>query len=120
MLLILTGCASMSPAERAWQTMHAIDMAQTLNGPASDPCYRETGLITSRVIGSQPEPAQVVAWGAAYAVAHAYAWQWIDRQGWPRGLTIALRTVDLANKVTVIGHNHRQGVRPFGDNQPCQ
>lgn len=115
--VLLCGCADMPAAEVAWQSMHVIDVAQTLKGPVRDPCYREVGLVTSRVIGHRPKAAELIAWSAAYGIAHYFVWQWIDQSELPKGWKIALRTIDLGNKGYVIANNYRQGVRVFGDNK---
>ena len=47
-LLVLSGgCQNMTPQERTWQSLHAIDVAQTLNA-TSDRCYREVNPLTRR------------------------------------------------------------------------
>jgi hypothetical protein len=116
---ILAGCASMSPAERAWQSLHILDVAQTLNGPASDPCYRELAPDTRFLIGERPHRDEVLAWGVAAAVVHHVAFRWIDRQDWPQGVKVALRSLDLGYKGVTVGRNHEAGIRPWGDNGSC-
>src|SRR5690606_24078535 len=53
----LGGCQGMDRRELTWQTLHAIDVAQTLNA-ASDPCYEEKAWLTQRLIGAQPSDAE--------------------------------------------------------------
>jgi hypothetical protein len=110
----------MSPGERAWQVMHALDVAHTLNGPASDPCFREREPVTRTLIGERPEPEAVILWGVAAGVLHHLAFRWIESRDWPDGVKIALRAVDLGYKGVVLGRNHEAGVRPWGDNEPCR
>lgn len=116
------GCGAleeMSGPERAWQALHLVDVAQTLNGPAADPCYHESAFPTRQLIGEQPTPAAVLAWGAGLAVAHYFAGRWLDRAELPDAAKFVIRSVDLTYKGLTVGRNHDQGIRPFGDNEPC-
>lgn len=113
---LLTGCAA-SPAEKAWQAMHLVDVAQTINGPARDACFGEGNPLTRRLIGRQPSTEAVIVWGVAIAIAHYSVDRWLARSGhadqaWVR----MLRALDLGYKGFTIGHNHAEGMRPFGDN----
>ena len=53
--LLSGGCQSLnlSNEEIAWQTLHAVDVAQTLSA-AEDPCYVEAAYFTRQLIGEQP------------------------------------------------------------------
>jgi len=112
----LSGCAA-SPSEKVWQGLHAIDVAQTFNGSASDPCFRESGWDTEFVIGSKPSKEAVIAWGAASGFLHYKLDRWLentgrdDKIGWK-----IFRAIDLSYKGVTVGRNHGIGVRPFGDN----
>ncbi|MCV0441476.1 MAG: hypothetical protein K5880_23050 [Hydrogenophaga sp.] len=46
-------------------------MAQTVNGPAGDPCYYEADRLTAALIGEQPSKSEALAWGFAAAGVHA-------------------------------------------------
>lgn len=116
---LLAACESMSPYEEAWQIMHLVDVAQTLNGPASDSCYTEQNPVTRSMIGSRPHRDAVLAWGAGMAVAHYLAGRWLDNSNWPDGLKAMLRSIDVGYKGVVISTNHADGIRPFGDNASC-
>jgi len=117
LMVLFSGCASMSSSERAWQAMHILDVAQTLNGPASgDPCWHEDGIPTKYLIGEQPTPEAVISWGVAYAVLHYYAGRWLDRSDLSDGVKTAIRSIDLGNTGYNVASNHAEGVRPFGDN----
>lgn len=116
---LLTACESMSPYEEAWQTMHLIDVAQTLSGPASDPCYPESDPVTRSLIGSTPSREAVLAWGIGASVAHYFAGRWLDNTDWPEGVKTVIRSIDLGYKGVTIGNNHDAGIRLFGDNSPC-
>lgn len=117
---LLAACESMSPYEKAWQAMHLVDVAQTIEGAASDPfCHSEGNPVTRRLIGRHPHRDEVIAWGVAIGVVHYFAFRWIDNSEWPEGIKIALRSIDLVDKGITIGRNYDQGIRIFGDNEPC-
>lgn len=113
--LILAGCGSMSPTERAWQTLHLIDVAQTIDGPALDPCFKE-GSITRHLIGDKPEPAAVVAWGIGLSVLHAAADRWLQNAELPAPIEWTIRSVDLGYKGFTVANNHARGIRLAGRN----
>ena len=115
-LALLSGCTS-SPAEKAWQTMHLVDVAQTINGAARDPCFHERDPFTRRLIGRQPSTESVLLWGVGVGVTHYALDRWLTNSGhankkWVR----ILRAVDLGAKGFTIGRNHQIGIRVFGDN----
>lgn len=117
---LLAGCESMSPYEKAWQAMHLVDVAQTLNGPASDPCYSEQDPITSSLIGEHPSRGEVLAWGVGLSVTHYYLGEWVDNSDWPEGVKTLVRSIDIGYKGLTIGNNHETGIRAFGSNASCE
>lgn len=108
--LLLAGCASMNGMERAWQVTHAIDAAQTLS-IAGDECYEEQNWATRRLIGRRPSEADVVAWWAGTAIAHA----WVSRRLEGRWRAV-WQSVTLVYGVDTVIENHRAGIRVDGDN----
>lgn len=117
--LTTVGCASVDREEALWLTLHAFDVAQTLNA-ADDPCYKEDAWLTRRLIGGQPSDGEVLAWGAGTAILHYAIGRTLEAGGAPLWLQ---RTWDF----TTIGHtgytvvrNHNDGVRPWGSNQPVE
>lgn len=118
-LVFLAGCESMSGYERAWQSMHLIDVAQTINGPASDSCYHEQDPFTRSLIGEHPHRDEVLAWGIGASVAHYFAGRWLDNSDWPEGVKTVIRSMDLSYKGLTIARNHDIGIRPFGNNSGC-
>lgn len=114
---LLGGCQTMDNQELAWQALHAVDVAQTLNA-AGDPCYREEAWLTKRLIGEQPNDAEVVAWGVATAVVHAWVSYNLEEHGAPRWLQKVWDLGTLGHTTYAISSNHDAGVRPFGDNRP--
>jgi hypothetical protein len=66
-MLLLSGCATfrdLSPETRAeeltWQSLHAIDTAQTLSIAHDPDCYYEA--VSDPAIGKHPSPGLVLAW----------------------------------------------------------
>ena len=115
-LALLSGCAS-SPAEKAWQAMHLVDVAQTISGAARDDCFYERDPFTRRLIGRQPSTEAVIAWGIGAGVAHYALDRWLANNGHANKKWVQiLRAVDLGAKGFTIGRNHQIGIRPFGDN----
>ncbi|TDJ30338.1 MAG: hypothetical protein E2O59_02720, partial [Gammaproteobacteria bacterium] len=47
--LFASCCLTLDRNELTWQTLHAVDVAQTLNA-ANDPCYIEKAWLTQRMI----------------------------------------------------------------------
>lgn len=114
-LLGAGGCQSMDREELAWRALHAVDVAQTLNA-ASDPCYEEHAWLTRQLIGRQPSDAEVIVWGVGIALAHGWISRALESNDAPRWVqaTWSIGTV-LSTGYTVVD-NHRNGVRPWGDN----
>ena len=115
-VLAASGCASldMSRSETAWQTLHAVDVAQTLNA-ARDPCYRESDPLTRAIIGEQPSTGEVVAWAVGSSVLHAVVSRKLERHA-PKWVTGVWHSLSIGSKGLTIGRNHAEGIRPFGDN----
>ena len=115
-LALVSGCAS-SPSEIAWQSMHLVDVAQTINGPARDECFHERDPITRSLIGRQPSTESVLLWGVGVGVAHYALDRWLANSGHADKKWVQiLRALDLGAKGFTIGRNHQIGIRPFGDN----
>jgi len=116
LLVALSGCAS-SGSEIAWQTMHLVDVAQTINGPARDACFHERDPLTRGLIGRQPSTEAVIAWGIGAGVAHYALDRWLTNRGHADKKWVQiLRALDLGAKGFTIGRNHQIGIRPFGEN----
>ncbi len=111
-----SGCASldMPRSEIAWQTLHAVDAAQTLS-IARDPCYIESDPLTRAVIGERPSTAEVAAWAIGSAVIHAAVSNKLERHA-PGWVTTVWHSLSLGSKGLTIASNHAEGVRITGDN----
>ena len=105
----------MDREELTWQALHAVDVAQTLNA-ASDPCYEEDAWLTQQIIGKQPSDAEVIAWGVGTAVVHMWIATELDRRDAPRWLQATWSQGTIGSTGYTIVDNHRNGVRPWGDN----
>jgi hypothetical protein len=130
LLAMCTGCAttetSSTRAEAVWQGLNVLDTAQTLNIAKRPDCFREVDPLTSRLIGSKPDTAEVLAVGLAYAWAHDRVSGWLDRKTTAavidgrdsRGAWYVARigwhAVGLVTKAHTVANNHSIGMRPFG------
>lgn len=76
----LCGCTTLreEPLEQAWQVAHLADVALTLDG-VNEPCIREGHFLTKRLIGSNPNSKEVIAWGVGGAVLHLAVSDWLMR-----------------------------------------
>lgn len=112
------GCQSfhLSSEELTWQTLHAVDVAQTL-AAASDPCYVEDAYLTRELIGAQPSSGEVLLWGAGMAVGHAWVSSMLESSGAPRWVAKAWDYATITGTGLAIATNHAEGVRVFGDNK---
>lgn len=114
-IVMMSGCSSISRQEVAWQTLHAVDVAQTLS-IARDPCYRESNALTSQLIGEQPSTGEVVAWGVGSALLHAGVSHLLDKHEAPRWIRIGWDAITIGAVTHTVVNNHQEGVRLFGDN----
>lgn len=114
-IVLLCGCESMPRGELAYQTLHAVDVLQTINGPATDDCYKEANPITRRIVGEKPSKGQVVAWGVGQGLLHYGISSYLEDNspGWIYGAWQILSTGTVA---ITIHDNYELGVKPWGDN----
>lgn len=119
--LLAAGCQSLdlSGEEIAWQTLHVVDVAQTVSA-AQDPCYVEDAYVTRRLIGSQPSTGEVLLWGAGMAVGHAWVSGFLERRDAPSWMQKAWSYATLTGTGVAIATNHAEGVRVFGDNRSVE
>ncbi len=119
--VLSAGCQSLelSNEEIAWQTLHAVDIAQTISA-AQDPCYIEDAYITRRLIGSQPSTGEVLLWGAGMAVGHAFVTNLLEKQNAPRWVQKTWSYATITGTGIAIASNHAEGVRVFGDNKSVE
>ena len=119
--LPFAGCQSLnlSNEEVAWQTLHMVDVAQTVSA-AKDPCYIEDAWITQRLIGQQPSAGEVLLWGAGIAVGHAWVSHQLEDRGAPGWVRKTWSYATLTSTGLTVVSNHAEGVRAIGDNDPVE
>ena len=117
-ILFSAGCQTfeLSNEEIAWQTLHAVDIAQTLSA-AQDPCYVEDAYLTKQLIGEQPSSGEVLLWGAGMAVGHAWVTSLLARHHAPGWVQKTWSYATITSTGIAIASNHSEGVRVFGDNK---
>ena len=116
-MVYLCGCQSMGRDEWAWQALHVVDIAQTLNA-ASDPCYVESAWLTQQMIGEQPKHGEVLAWGVGTAVIHMLVSRALESRGAPTWLQRTWSVTTIAHTAYAVTNNYHEGVRMWGDNDP--
>lgn len=116
-LIVFGGCHSveLSREEISWQTLHAMDIAQTMSA-ASDPCYEEDAWLTQKLIGRQPSDTEVMAWGVGTAVGHVLVASALDAWNAPEWVQKAWSYGTISYTGFTVANNHNEGVRMFGDN----
>lgn len=125
LLLLSVGCSSLPKdplwkAELGWQVLHGVDVLQTVNGPGRNPeCFYESGFITKDLIGEHPSTGQVIAWGVGSSLLHFGVTSLLDHINAKPWVKIAWQGVTLTTTSATIIQNHREGVRPWGDNVGC-
>lgn len=112
------GCQSLdlSREEITWQSLHAIDIAQTLSA-AQDPCYVEDAYITKRLIGKQPSQGEVLVWGVGMAVGHAWVSNLLEQRNAPGWVQKTWSYATITGTGLAIATNHSEGIRVLGDNK---
>jgi hypothetical protein len=119
LMMLLAGCQGWQPSreEWVWQSLHAVDVAQTL-AAADDACYEEAAPITRHLIGAQPSTGEVLAWGAGMALGHAWVSALLERHEAPVWVQKTWSFATITGTGLAIATNHREGVRVFGANEP--
>ncbi len=110
-LCFLSGCASMTNKEMVWQGLHAIDVLQTIDGPAYDPCKMEINPITQKFLGEHPSTEQVLLWGVLWGTAHWKITDWVDNSKLPNWFKITYNIIDFGGKTITIINNEKNGTR---------
>lgn len=114
--LLLSGCATLQqPAEIAWQSLHAVDMAQTVDG-MRDSCVRESHPITRAIIGDKPSTGAIVAYGIGSAAFHAGVSHFLETRGLSRTYAV-WQVVSIADTAAAIGKGWSIGIRLGGANK---
>lgn len=121
LLILLSGCASIDRYEMTWQTLHAIDVAQTVDAMNDDgDCYRESGSLTSLMIGTQPSERKIYTWGLASAAMHFGLTWLLNQTDINETVKSGIKIADIGYKASVVEGNHAAGVRLGGANHGCE
>jgi len=123
-VMMSTACSSIDRpsiryAEMAYQAGHVIDVAQTINH-GRDNCFEETNGLTRRILGDNPKPGETLAWGLAWGAGHYVVSERLEHYDAPMWLQIGWQAITITEKGLTIGRNHRNGIRPWGDNKRPQ
>jgi hypothetical protein len=115
MAFALTGCSTLrDPAELAWQSLHAADVAMT-DHIVNDPCYAEGAPLTRALIGANPSHKDVTAWGIGTAAIHLGV-SHLLREDHPTGYKI-WQAITITDTAASIGKGWSIGVRFGGTNK---
>lgn len=112
---LMVACASWDPETRAleaaYQTVSAIDTAQSVELSKHLERYSEVGWPTRYAIGNKPSPAASAAWGVGRGMAHAYVTDVLERGGSPLWLKRGWQCVSIGVEAGAVGHNYSIGLR---------
>lgn len=118
LLLLTGGCSNLDYYEATWQTLHVIDVAQTVNSVGREPeCFDESNAMTSSIIGSKPSDREIYMWGATMSAAHYLFSVILDEIDISEGFKTGIKLADIGYKASVVKSNHDAGARPYGNNQ---
>ncbi len=109
--VVLGGCSHIPRTEYAWQSIHLVDVLQTLDGPARDPCYEEADGLTRRLIGRQPSESDVIVWGIAIAAVHAGVTSMLERVDAPTWAKFGWQALTITNTAQAVRNNYSEGIR---------
>lgn len=122
--LALPACSTLPSYEQSWQTLNAIDFAQTVHIARAPECFKEGDPITRSFIGSKPQTGEVVAYGALWALTHYWTNRWLegkveqtDSKVW-RGVWRGWQASTLFLSASAVQGNHKLGLRPLGEGCP--
>jgi hypothetical protein len=107
---LATACETLrQPEEMTWQTMHAVDMVQTIDG-MRDSCVTEGHPLTRRLIGKKPRTAEILGYGLGSAYVHLFISDLLRDQGLERAWAI-WQFVSVTDTAIGMSRNHAIGVR---------
>lgn len=109
---MLAGCSSVPRAELAWQALHAVDVAQTVQIARSD-CFWEDDPITSKLIGEHPSTGEAIAWGVAWGGLHLGVTRMLEAWEAPRWAQVGWQALTIGNTLSAVKNNIDQGILPW-------
>ena len=107
--LLASGCATLSPGEVAYQSLHAVDVAQTVEIARNPARFQEVDMGTRALIGSHPSVGGVLAWGAANAIGHYAIDDYLYSHNHPK-LALAFESVSVAFVADTVHNNYKIGL----------
>lgn len=103
------GCSSLPKEQRlyeaAYQVIHAIDAAQTLNIRKKEGNYE-----TNPILGERPKDAEVIAYMAAESALHYAVTYQLAEKGAPMWVQHAWHCISIGWNGKVIISNHKRGL----------
>lgn len=108
--LSLSACSNfqMSRKEMVWQTLHAIDAAQTLQIAKHPECFGEGNAFTRELIGEHPSEKNVLVWWLTSAITYHFVDQWFAEK--PKDVRNAFRFVTIADAFRATTQNANDGL----------
>lgn len=111
--LTLTGCSEMPRGEIAWQSVHALDVLQTVQIAKNPHCFHEDDPFSKRLIGEHPSQGQVVAWGVAFAAVHMSVGAALEHWEAPGWVQVGWQYLTLGAASRAVINNYQQGIGVF-------
>lgn len=96
-------------AEAAYQAANIIDMGQTRYVAQHPESYRE--IDSAWILGSHPEPGDVIIFGIVSAVGHAFITDKLVQYGAPKLVLRAWQALTLGDKVAAVAQNYSIGIK---------
>lgn len=121
-LFLFAGCSAMKPQTTGEWAFHAANLADTLQtiNHGSDPCYVEDDPVARSILGEHPDSGETVALMLGISAFHRFVSWEMQRNDVPMWVQNTFNAVTFTTKAYHVVDNHRNGVRPWGDNQPVR
>lgn len=122
-LLLLPSCAvtPSNVAEVTYQSLEAIDYAQTLNVVRRPDCLQESGP-AHYLIGHHPDNTKLALYTVGMMGSHFLVTNWLNREidatdaeGW-KAVLVVWQLGSIAFESQYVIHNFKLGSEPFGHN----
>jgi len=97
-----------------WQSLHAIDAAQTLSIARDPDCYYEA--VVDPLIGRHPPQGLVLAWAAGAALLHFAITNYLTEHASPTMVRI-WQGITIGSSAYWVSHNYSNGLRVFSHNE---
>ena len=101
--------------EIAWQSLNAVDAAQTLSIAHDPDCYKET--LSDPIIGKHPSPGVVLIWAAGGSALHLVVTDFLVHHTSP-DIVRLWQGITIASSGYLVAHNYSIGLRVFSHNEP--